>query len=222
MSGLYRGPTSSVDATVIKAVDVNVYYDPSLADTLETGVATATAQAVIATTQAGLAADQVPLAAAQVALATTQVALATEQVGFAEDQVALAAVQVGLAEDQVDLAEAQVALATTQANNALTSANNAEASFDSFDDRYLGAKTTAPTLDNDGDALLTGALFFDSSVGEMRVWSGTAWLEAYVPETSFVTLNGVQTLTNKTIDLANNTLLGLPASFNYASLIKFQ
>ena len=29
-----------------------------------------------------------------------------------------------------------------------------------FDDRYLGAKSSAPTVDNDGDALITGALYF--------------------------------------------------------------
>lgn len=215
MSGLYRGPTSSVDATVVKALDVNVYYDPSLADTLDAGVATATAQAALATTQAGIATTQV-------GLATAQVALAADQVDLAADQVALAAIQVGLAEDQVDLAEVQVALATTQANNALTSANNAEASFDSFDDRYLGAKASNPATDNDGNVLLTGALFFDSTVGEMRVWNGSNWLTAYIPDTNFVTLNDTQTLTNKTIDLANNTLLGLAGSFNYASLLKFQ
>jgi hypothetical protein len=81
----------------------------------------------------------------------------------------------------------------------LTCANNAAASFDSFDDRYLGAKTSNPTLDNDGNALLTGALYFNIVAGEMRVWSGSAWLASYLPEASYVDLNTAQTLTNKTI-----------------------
>ena len=50
--------------------------------------------------------------------------------------------------------------AATSETNAATSATNAAASYDNFDDRYLGAKSSAPTVDNDGDALITGALYF--------------------------------------------------------------
>src|SRR6056300_1710814 len=38
-----------------------------------------------------------------------------------------------------------------------------EAIYDNFDDRYLGVKASAPLVDNDGDALITGALYFDST-----------------------------------------------------------
>lgn len=62
-------------------------------------------------------------------------------------------------------------------------ANAAAASYDSFDDRYLGVFATAPTLDNDGNALLTGALYFDSTTSLMRVWSGSQWNNV-VPSTS--------------------------------------
>jgi len=68
--------------------------------------------------------------------------------------------------------------ASTYAGNALTSANNAAASYDSFDDRYLGAKSSSPSVDNDGDALLTGALYFDTTADEMRVYNGTSWVAA--------------------------------------------
>tara|TARA_R110000787_G_C13443394_1_gene446745 strand:- start:16253 stop:18679 length:2427 start_codon:yes stop_codon:yes gene_type:complete len=47
--------------------------------------------------------------------------------------------------------------------------------YDNFDDRYLGAKASAPTLDNDGNALLTGALYFDSTTNTMQVYNGTGW-----------------------------------------------
>lgn len=52
----------------------------------------------------------------------------------------------------------------------------AEAALDSFDDRYLGAKATPPTLDNDGAALLTGAMYFDTNINLMRVYTGSAWV----------------------------------------------
>jgi hypothetical protein len=67
--------------------------------------------------------------------------------------------------------------AATSASSALTSANSAATSYDDFDDRYLGAKATPPTVDNDGNALLTGALYWNTSVNKMYVWSGTAWGE---------------------------------------------
>jgi hypothetical protein len=65
--------------------------------------------------------------------------------------------------------------AATSATNAATSETNAAASFDSFDDRYLGAKSSDPSVDNDGDALLTGALYFNSSDNVMKNYTGSAW-----------------------------------------------
>jgi hypothetical protein len=68
--------------------------------------------------------------------------------------------------------------AATSETNAATSAANAAASYDDFDDRYLGSKTSAPTVDNDGDALLTGALYWNSSSDQLFVWDGTSWDQA--------------------------------------------
>jgi hypothetical protein len=61
------------------------------------------------------------------------------------------------------------------ATAAAASAAAAATSYDSFDDRYLGAYASNPTLDNDGDALVTGALYFNSVSGTMLAWNGTAW-----------------------------------------------
>jgi len=60
--------------------------------------------------------------------------------------------------------------------NAIAAAAAAEAAYDAFDDRYLGSKTTAPTLDNDGNALLTGAMYWNSTNSTMYTYSGTAWI----------------------------------------------
>lgn len=71
-------------------------------------------------------------------------------------------------------ASAQVAAesAKTAAELAQTAA---ETAYDNFDDRYLGAKASAPALDNDGDALVTGALYYDTTVSTMYVYSGSSW-----------------------------------------------
>lgn len=58
---------------------------------------------------------------------------------------------------------------------ALTYSNNAATSYDLFDDRYLGPKTVDPTLDNDGAALVTGTIYYNTTSSIMRVWSGTSW-----------------------------------------------
>jgi len=57
----------------------------------------------------------------------------------------------------------------------------AEAVYDTFDDRYLGAKSTSggdPTVDNDGNALIDGALFFDTTNNVTKVYNlgNTTWL----------------------------------------------
>lgn len=79
----------------------------------------------------------------------------------------------------------------TNASNSATSAQSAQtaaesardatlAAYDSFDDRYLGTKTSDPSVDNDGNALLAGALYFNSSAGIMKLYTGSAWVAAYV------------------------------------------
>ena len=87
----------------------------------------------------------------------------------------------GILSSATDAATSAAAAATsaseaaTSASNAATSEANAEAVYDSFDDRYLGDKASAPTVDNDGDALAVGALYFNTTGGAMYVWNGTAW-----------------------------------------------
>ena len=66
--------------------------------------------------------------------------------------------------------------AASSATAAASSATSAAASLDSFDDTYLGSKSSAPSVDNDGNALATGALYFNSSTGALNVWTGSAWV----------------------------------------------
>lgn len=59
-------------------------------------------------------------------------------------------------------------------------AEQAAASADSFDDVYLGAKSSDPTVDNDGDALTTGDLYYNTGSSDLKVYNGTAWETAAV------------------------------------------
>jgi hypothetical protein len=65
--------------------------------------------------------------------------------------------------------------AASSATAAASSATSAAATLDSFDDVYLGAKSSDPSVDNDGDALATGALYFNSSSNALKYYSGSAW-----------------------------------------------
>lgn len=77
--------------------------------------------------------------------------------------------------------ESLIAQLTQDAATAAAAASSASASYDEFDDRYLGSKTANPTTDNDGNALLVGALYWNSVAGQMRVWDGAAWQATYAP-----------------------------------------
>ena len=92
-------------------------------------------------------------------------------------------------------AAASASTAATQASNAATSATSSAASYDSFDDRYLGAKSSAPSTDNDSNALIEGALYWNSSSDTMFAWDGSAWSEIKPTTTNqghINTVSGIQ------------------------------
>ena len=71
----------------------------------------------------------------------------------------------------------------SSATGAASSATAAAATLDTFDDRFLGAKSSNPSVDNDGDSLATGALYFHTGDNNMRVYNGSAW-QAVGPTTA--------------------------------------
>ena len=78
----------------------------------------------------------------------------------------------------IDTTFGDTSSAAASATAAAASATAAANSYDAFDDRYLGSKASDPTLDNDGDALVTGALYFNTTVNRMKVYTGSSWIEA--------------------------------------------
>jgi hypothetical protein len=102
--------------------------------------------------------------------------------------------------------------ASASASSASTSAASAAASYDGFDDRYLGAKSTDPTVDNDNDPLITGALYFNTTSNDMKVYNGSAW------EVTFATLSGALVASNNLSDVvdvvSSRTNLGLGTTDN--------
>jgi len=70
--------------------------------------------------------------------------------------------------------------ASSSASAAAASAAAAATSADNFDDIYLGAKSSAPSVDNDGDALTTGDLYFNTSSNALNVYNGSTWVQITV------------------------------------------
>jgi hypothetical protein len=129
--------------------------------------------------------------------------------------------QTAAATSATSAAASQTAAATsassaaTSASSAATSASSAATTYDNFDDRYLGSKSTAPTVDNDGNTLLVGALYWNDVLNNMYVWSGTVWVQiattsVYTAPTLGSTVIGsaatISTITALT--LSNGTLTG--------------
>ena len=71
--------------------------------------------------------------------------------------------------------------------------------YDNFDDRYLGAKSAEPSVDNDGDPLITGAMYFDTTDNLMYVWTGSGWVN--VTPSSTVTISQVTDVTSNASEL---------------------
>jgi hypothetical protein len=79
--------------------------------------------------------------------------------------------------------------ALAAATSAGASATSAANTYDLFDDRYFGSKTSDPTVDNDGNALQVGAEYWNSVSNERRTWTGSAWVTSItvVPDGSVTT-----------------------------------
>ena len=97
--------------------------------------------------------------------------------------------------------------ATAAANSATASANSATAaaaSYDSFDDRYLGAKSSDPSTDNDGASLVTGALYYKTDGTGFKVWNGSAWKDVRPTDAQQTNID--------TVAAANSNIAALAAS----------
>ena len=153
---------------------------------------TATTKASEASSSATSAASSATTATTQAGIATTGAATATTKASEASTSASNAATSASTATTQAGIATTKAGEASTSATNAATSASSASTSatsaansaaaaataLDSFDDRYLGTKASDPTLDNDGNALLTGALYYNTTTQTMKVYDGANWIAA--------------------------------------------
>ena len=123
--------------------------------------------------------------------AATSATSAASSASTASTKATEAAASASTASTKASEASTSASTASTKASEASTSATNAAASFDSFDDRYLGAKGSAPSTDNDGDSLITGALYFNTSSNQIFSWTGSAWVAIKPSSSEQTNINAV-------------------------------
>jgi len=178
------------------------------ASNASTSASTASTQASNASTSATNAASSATSAASSATSATSSASTATTKASEASTSATNAASSATAASSSASTATTKASEASTSATNAASSASTAstqatnaassataaataqaaaEAAADNFDDTYLGAKSSLPSVDNDGDALTTGDLVFLTTDNSLYVWTGSAWQKAAADTTSFVT-----------------------------------
>jgi hypothetical protein len=159
----------------------------------------ASSSATTATTQAGYASSNASTATTQAGYATSN---ATAALGYSSNSSNFANNSSNHASNSSNFSNNSSNFANT-ASNAANAANSARdsalAAYDNFDDRYLGSKTSDPTLDNDGNALAGGALYFNSVDNVMKVYTGSVWVAAYA------SLSGALLVANNLSDVASNS-----------------
>ena len=185
----------------------------------------ATASATTATTQATTATTQATNASTSATNAATSATTATTQATTATTQATNAATSASAASTSASNAATSASNASTSATAAAASATAAAASFDAFDDIYLGAKASDPTVDNDGNALTTGDQYFNTTANELRVYNGSTWQAASTVggTVTSLTVTGATTLgQNLTFTGTGNRITGDMSNATVANSVAFQ
>ena len=155
----------------------------SSASAASTSATNAASSATSASGSASTATTQATNASNSASSASTSASNASTSASNASTSASNAATSATNASNSASAASTSASNAATSETNAAASAAAAATALDNFDDRYLGSKSSAPTLDNDGNALVSGALYFNDgtvTAGDKGMWvyDGAAWIKA--------------------------------------------
>nr|BAR15158.1 tail fiber [uncultured Mediterranean phage uvMED] len=149
--------------------------------------------------------------AASATTSATNAAASATAAGTSETNAATSATtattKAGEASTSATNASTSATNAATSATAAQTAQAAAEAALDNFDDKFLGAKASDPTVDNDGDALTDGALYFNTTNDVMKVYdlTNTTWRQIQLSTSDQANVNTVAA------DLSGSNTIGTVA-----------
>jgi hypothetical protein len=172
----------------------NASNSATAAATSETNAATSESNAASSASSASTSASTATTKASEAATSASNAATSETNAATSETNAATSETNAASSASAAATSASNAATSASSASSAQTAAeaarDSALAAFDNFDDKYLGEKASDPTLDNDGDALVAGALYFNTTDDIMKVYSGSSWVAAYVSGTGFVATSG--------------------------------
>lgn len=102
---------------------------------------------------------------------------------------------------------------------AVSAASNATNAFQSFDVRYLGAKTTAPTVNNTGGALIAGAMYYDTTLSVFRGYTGSTWINLPATTAGSISYAAAGGLTSNNVQAAITELATTKVGYSGSNLL---
>ena len=152
-----------------------------------TSASTATTQAAAASTSASSAATSATSSATSASAALTSANSASLSQTAAFTSATSAAASATAAATSASSAATSATSSANSATNAATSASSSLTTYNTYKTYYLGTFATAPTLDNQGGALINGATYFNSTTNTMYVYSTGTTTWTAISSTSAVT-----------------------------------
>lgn len=197
--------TATTQATTATTKATEASTSATNAATSETNASTS---ATTASTKATEASTSATNAATSATTATTQATTATTKATEAATSATTATTQATTATTKATEAATSATNAATSATNAATSATAAEAAKDAIDGLYLGALSSNPTVDGNGNAVTTGDWYFNTSDNSTRIYTGSAWdtINPDLVGDSTPQLGGTLDANGNNIDMGTNVI----------------
>jgi DNA polymerase III gamma/tau subunit len=181
------GTSETNAATSASSASTSATNASNSATSASTSASNASTSATNASNSATAAASSATTATTQATNASNSASAASTSATNASNSATAASTSASNAATSESNAASSASTASSAATAAQTAQAAAEAAADNFDDTYLGAKSSDPSVDNDGDPLTTGDLYFNTSTNELKVYNGSAWQTAAVDASSFST-----------------------------------
>lgn len=118
-------------------------------------------------------------AATSASSASSSASAAASSASSASSSATAAASSASSAATSATNSASSASSASSSASSAATSATNAASSYTTFHNQYYGALSSDPSTRPDGSSRTTGDLYWNTSTGSMKTWSGSAWTVAY-------------------------------------------